>query len=95
MTLVRLTKRTIETLPHPESGQILYRDPSLPGFGLRVGSHSKVYFVEGQVARRTVRVSIGRADVLAPEFARRKAQGATWRDGRRAQPKCRKTKNDG
>ncbi len=31
---------------------MLYRDTLLSGFGLRVGSRSKVYFAEGQVNRR-------------------------------------------
>jgi integrase len=73
MPNLRLTKRLIDTLPHPSAGQILYRDTALPGFGLRVGRQSKTYFVEGQVNRRTRRVTIGRADVFAPEIARKKA----------------------
>ena len=74
MPTFRLTKRTVETLPHPDAGQTLYRDDSLSGFGLRVGTRSKVFFAEGQVQRRTVRVTIGRADLLSPEVARQKAK---------------------
>lgn len=73
MPSLRLTRRTIDELPFSESGQVLYRDTMLTGFGLRVGSRSKVYFVEAEVNRRTRRVSIGRADVFAPEVARKKA----------------------
>lgn len=51
----------------------MYRDTLLSGFGLRVGSQSKVFFVEGQVNRRTRRVTIGRADVFTAEVARKKA----------------------
>lgn len=74
MPTLRLSKRIVEALPHPDVGQTLYRDDSLPGFGLRVGTRSKVYFAEGQVRRRTVRVTIGRADLLSPELARQKAR---------------------
>jgi len=74
MPILRLTKRTVEALPHPPSGQALYRDDSLPGFGVRVGARSKVFFAEGQVQRRTVRVTIGRADILSPDIARQKAK---------------------
>jgi integrase len=74
MPIVRLTKRTVEALPHPSFGQALYRDDSLPGFGVRVGARSKVFFAEAQVHRRTVRVTIGRADVLSPEIARQRAR---------------------
>ena len=73
MTVTRLTKRTVDALPYADTGQELYRDQSLPGFGLRVGTRSKVFFAEGQVQRRTVRVTLGRADLLSPEVARRKA----------------------
>ena len=58
MPMLRLTKRTIEALPFAPTGQMLYRDSELTGFGVRVGKRSKVYFVESQVRRRTVRTSI-------------------------------------
>lgn len=73
MPALRLTRRAIDELPFAASGQILYRDTQLTGFGLRVGSRSKVYFAEGQVGSATRRVSIGRADLCAPEVARKKA----------------------
>jgi integrase len=73
MPTLRLTKRTIEALPFAPTGQMLYRDTELTGFGVRIGKRSKVYFVESQVRRRTVRTSIGRADVFSPEAARKKA----------------------
>ncbi|MBY6090481.1 tyrosine-type recombinase/integrase [Maritimibacter alkaliphilus] len=73
MPRLRLTRRAIDEIPFTQKGQVLYRDTMLPGFGLRVGAQSKVYFAEGQVNRRTRRVTIGRADVFAPEVARKKA----------------------
>lgn len=73
MPILALTKRSVESLPHPGRGQVLYRDSQLRGFGLRVGAKSKVWFVEGQVDRLTRRVTIGRADVLAPDLARKQA----------------------
>lgn len=73
MPTIRLTKRTIDTLPLTATGQVLYRDDELTGFGLRVGSRSKVFFVEGQVARRTVRVTLGKYGPLSPEQARKLA----------------------
>ena len=48
---LRLTKRSIDELPLTQSGQVLYRDTDIVGFGVRVGSGSKVFFVEGQVGR--------------------------------------------
>ena len=73
MPTIRLTKRSIEALPLPPAGQMLYRDEELRGFGLRVGSSSKVFFVESQVRRRTGRVTIGRYGPYTPDQARREA----------------------
>lgn len=73
MPNLRLTRRAVDDIPFAASGQVLYRDTMLTGFGLRVGSRSKVYFVEGQVSGQTRRATIGRADLFAPEVARKKA----------------------
>ena len=73
MPTLRFTKRTIEALPHPNAGQVFYRDELLRGLGVRVGSQSKVYYVEGQVAGRTRRVTIGRADAVPVDEARKRA----------------------
>ena len=73
MPSLRLTKRTIESIIPPTSGQIFYRDADLTGFGLRVGTRSKVFFAEAQVAKRTVRVTIGKYGATTPETARKRA----------------------
>lgn len=73
MPTLNFTKRAIEALPMPKAGQVFYRDNTLRGFGLRVGSRSKVFYVEGQVNARTKRVTIGRADVLSVDAARKRA----------------------
>ena len=73
MPILHLTKTAIDKIQPPASGQVFYRDATLPGFGLRVGTKGRAYFVEGQVRRRTIRVTIGRHDVFTPEVARRRA----------------------
>lgn len=73
MPKLHLTKRTISALPPLTEGQVLYRDTVLPGFGLRVGTRSQVFFAEGQVQRGTVRVTIGKFGIITPEAARKKA----------------------
>lgn len=75
MPSLRFTKRAVEALPHPQKGQVLYRDELLRGFGVRVGAQSKVFYVEGQVAGRTRRVTIGRADAVPVDKARKRALG--------------------
>ena len=73
MPFERLTKTTIQNLDFVSSGQLLVRDTQLRGFGVRVTKQTKTYFVEGQVQKRTIRTTIGRADLMSPELARRKA----------------------
>lgn len=70
----KLTKSFIDSIPLPESGQTFYRDSELKGFGLRVGTTSKVYFAESKVKRKVVRVSIGKHGVYTAEQARLRAR---------------------
>ena len=71
MPELRLTKRVIELLPYPPTGQVLYGDGALSGFGVRVGTRKKVNFVEGRVDRQNIRATLGRADLMAPELAKK------------------------
>lgn len=71
----KLTKSIIDSIPYPDSGQVFYRDAELKGFGLRVGTGSKVYIAEGKVDGKTVRVTIGRHGVFTAEQARQEAKG--------------------
>lgn len=73
MPALKFTKTIIEQLPYQQHGQQFYRDTLLKGLALRVGKKSKVYVVESQVKGRTVRVTIGKVDILTPEIARKKA----------------------
>ena len=70
----KITKSFVDSIPYLDTGQNFYRDTELKGFGLRVGTGSKVYFAEGKVNNKTVRVTIGRHGVFAPEQARTEAK---------------------
>ena len=70
----KLTKSFVDSLSYPESGQIFYRDTDLKGFGLRVGTGSKVYIAEGKVNNKNVRVTIGRHGVFTAEQAKLEAR---------------------
>lgn len=70
----KLTKSLVDSIPNPDSGQMFYRDTELKGFGLRVGTGSKVYFAEGKVNNKTVRVTIGHHGVFTAEQARQQAK---------------------
>ncbi len=77
MAVVKLTKTLIDSLAFATvSGKhIYYYDTELKGFGLRVTTQAKTYFVEGKIAnRKTVRVSLGKHGVLTTEEARREAK---------------------
>jgi integrase len=73
MPTLQFTKQKIDAISNPASGQVLYRDTLLRGFGLRVGSNSKVFVVEGQVRGKTCRYTIGRTDIMSVDAARKEA----------------------
>jgi integrase len=70
----KITKSFVDSVPYPDEGQNFYRDTELKGFGLRVGTGSKVYFAEGKINNKTVRVTIGHHGVFTPEQARIEAK---------------------
>lgn len=70
----KLTKTFVDKIPYPDKGQTFYRDTELKGFGLRVGASSKVYIAEAKIDRKTIRVTIGRHGLFAPEQARNEAK---------------------
>lgn len=95
MPSLRLSRGAIDDIPLAASGQVLYRDTLLSGFGLRVGSRSKAYCAEGQVNRTTQRVTIGRAKLSAPEVAHKKALALLRGNGRGPYPQRGKAQGDG
>lgn len=70
----KLTKAIVDALPYPDTGQMFCRDAELKGFGLRIGMGSKVYFAEGKINNKTVRVTIGHHGVFTAEQARQEAK---------------------
>lgn len=69
----KITKRTVDAIHHPETGQVFVWDSDLPGFGLRVTPTRKTYIVQSRVAGKTVRTTIGTHGPLTPDQARREA----------------------
>ncbi|AHK80770.1 hypothetical protein M911_13835 [Ectothiorhodospira haloalkaliphila] len=71
------SKKAIESAPIPESGQALYWDDRLPGFGLRVTAKgARSFIAQGRVNRTVRRVTLGRYGVLMPDEARKRARAA-------------------
>ena len=73
MPKIKLSKSVVAKLPHPKTGQVFYWDTATQGFGLRVGTETKVYIVQGRANGRSVRFSIGSSDHFTAEKARNEA----------------------
>jgi integrase len=71
---MKLTKKIVESLPLPESGQKLVWDSELKGFGLRLTPGGRAYIVQARVKGDTRRASLGKHGVITLEDARKKAQ---------------------
>ncbi|NKX43590.1 tyrosine-type recombinase/integrase [Roseicyclus persicicus] len=70
----KLTKTAVEAIAPPEAGQVLVWDTELRGFGLRVSAGgARAYIMQRKVNGRDRRVTIGRADDMSAEAARKAA----------------------
>jgi len=65
---LRLSKSVIDQLEF--GSQSDYYDKDLKGFGVRVGKHSKTFFVRRYIKGRYQRITLGRYGVLTPRQAR-------------------------
>jgi len=71
----RLTKRHVDSLPAPGSGQVFVRDTELKGFALRITSNGvKSFIVEKRINGKVRRITLARYPVLTVEQARIEAQ---------------------
>ncbi|MFO7885076.1 MAG: hypothetical protein R6U68_09650, partial [Desulfobacteraceae bacterium] len=59
----KFTKKFIENLKSPQTGQALIWDDETAGFGIRLNQNSKTYFVQSRVNGKARRVTIGRHGV--------------------------------
>lgn len=72
---MKLTKTSVADLPLPASGQAFYFDDELPSFGVRVTSGgSKSYILDRRIGGKKRRITLGRANQIAPEQARTEAR---------------------
>ena len=73
----QITKKVIETIPVPDSRELLLRDTELRGFGVRISpTGAKTFFAEGNFkrSRQTKRLALGRYPVISVDTARSKAR---------------------
>ena len=74
MSKQKLTKRVIDTVEAPTSGQVFYRDNEVRGFALRItSSGARSFVLERRVHGKTRRVTIGRYPDITVDQARKKA----------------------
>lgn len=71
----KLTKRIIDDVPLPASGQVFIRDSILRGFALRVTKGAKTFVLERRVKGRVRRITIGPYGPLTVDQARKIAEG--------------------
>lgn len=68
MPQILLNASVIDALPKPETGQRIYYDSKLPGFGVRITKSAKSYIAEARASGRKRRVTIASVGVLPPSF---------------------------
>ena len=74
MKKIKISKATVDRLPLAGKGeQIDYFDTELKGFGCRVSTTAKTYFVLKRVNGKLTRVTLGRHGVKTAEKARKDA----------------------
>ena len=74
---LKLTKASIDRLPEPDAGiRIDYFDTDCKGFGIRVSSNSKRFFVLKRVKGKLTRVMLKPYGIITPEQARVEAKKA-------------------
>lgn len=85
----KLTKSFIDTLRAKSSPYVVY-DTELAGFGVRVGSTSKVYLVQKRIGGKVVKRTIGKHGAYTPDQARRAAQDMLYQLGQGRDPLAEK-----
>lgn len=74
MPKVKLNSAAVLELPFPETGQVIWYDASMAGFGLRASPGKRSYICEARVHGKTRRVTIGSSAVFTYEKAKKEAQ---------------------
>lgn len=93
MPKLKLTKSNIDKISQSNDSQIDYFDTELTGFGLRVSTTTKTYFVMGRVNGKLIRVGIGKHGPVAPDEARKRALSLLGNMSNGINPNAEKKKN--
>jgi len=71
---IKITKKSVEKLEFPDSGQTLVWDSDLKGFGVRLTASRMSYFVQSRVNGNSKRITIGKHGIFTPDEARKIAK---------------------
>ncbi len=74
MPRINLTKKLIDSTPHPADGQIFLRDSQVAGLALRLSKASKSFIMEKRIDGQMFRWTLGHYGSLTLDEARKKAQ---------------------
>lgn len=72
-TILKLSKKIVDGLQVNSGERVEFFDSELAGFGLRVSSTAKTYFVRRRLDGKLVRVTLGKHGAITPEEARKMA----------------------
>ena len=73
-TRVKLTKRKIDSITLPKTGEFILRDQDLPGFALRVTKGARTFIVERRIKGRLHKAKVGAFGEYTVEGAREAAR---------------------
>jgi integrase len=84
----KLTKRLIDAIRYPSSGQVFHRDDEIRGFALRVTPHGKAFIVEKKIHGRARRFTLGPYGPVTLDQARKLAQEKIGEIAKGEDPAC-------
>jgi integrase len=73
-TRTKLTKRKIDAITLPKSGEVILRDQDLPGFAIRATKGAKTFMVEKRIKGRLHKVKVGTYGAYTVDQARESAR---------------------
>lgn len=87
MATYKITKSFVDKVEFEKTGQKIYRDASLVGFGLRVTQKSKTYIAERRKEGKNFRIAIGKHFEITATEARSKAESILTQIGTGEDPR--------
>ena len=94
MATKAITQKLVDSIPLPRQKQQIVRDSGLKGFGLRLTPGGMSFIAEARVNGKSRRMTVGRADLLSVEAARKEAMKMLAEMTSGADPQVKKQKQE-